>query len=1045
MSLTVGFTRRAVVLAALILVAAVPSEGRAATAAAQGGVLTITAAPGEANSVMVASEAGRMVVGDGGSVLTPGAGCTSTGDPHRLDCGVDTGVQSVVAHLGDGDDSFWAIYLRVSVFGEAGDDRLVDATEDDRLPASGWIDDLHGGAGNDRLDAADGDDVLDGGEGDDYLDGAIGESPCGTNGADLLDGGPGTDLVSYAQCYNGATGTLDGEADDGVAGERDRIVAVENLEGGYGGDHFVGDGGPNVLDGGACGASSGCPGDVLDGAGGADELVGGGLISSDPDVLDGGQGPDRLVDRFGPGDVRGGPGDDLLVAPEYSGPGSERLAGGDGADQLDLSGFSHGVTITMNGLADDAVAGNADDVSADIETLTGTRFADTLRGGDGAQRIDGGAGADAIGGGAGRDTVDYSARTAPIAATLGRDADDGAPAERDDLSADLEVVLGGAGGDRLAGAGGDEQLQGGPGDDVLDGGPGADILSGGPGRDRADYGARTQSLAVDLDGAEGDDGAAGEHDSVLADVEDLAAGSGDDELSGNDAGNRLDGGRGDDVLRGLAGVDTVDYSSRTAAVAVDLADGLAADGEIDEYDAAGDDIENIIGGSGDDLLIGSDAANRIEAGAGTDLLDGGGGADDLRGGDGYDLASYLSRTAAVVVSIDAAPASGGALDGPVGARDRVAHDVEGLLGGAGDDRLTGDAGDNLLYGGRGADHLAGGAGGDAADYSDRDEGVVVALDGRPASGSASDGAPGARDSIAVDVEAIFGGAGDDTLTGNERPNLLDGADGDDELHSADEDVDLDACGNGTDTAFVDDYDAVDDSCERVNPLADTPRPTPTPTPTLTPTPTPAPSPAPRDTTAPKLVLAVPSRQTLRQALTRGLRASASCSEACTTRAQLALRARDAKRLRLGDGRKPVVVARATARRSGPLTLRFTARARRRMAPARSVTLTLTVEATDVAGNATSERRTVKLSSRPVTATRAAAATARRLNGLRARARRPAGLLGRAAPARPSGTGMRTAATPARVCDSHRVDARDPRNPARRPPCARLPLRLAPAR
>ena len=61
------------------------------------------------------------------------------------------------------------------------------------------------------------------------------------------------------------------------------------------------------------------------------------------------------------------------------------------------------------------------------------------------------------------------------------------------------------------------------------------------------------------------------------------------------------------------------------------------------------EIDNIIGGSGDDTIIGDSAANRFEGGAGNDILDGGigddaleGGAGDnfIAGGDGFDTLSY---------------------------------------------------------------------------------------------------------------------------------------------------------------------------------------------------------------------------------------------------------------------------------------------------------------------------------------------------------------------------------------------------------------------
>lgn len=132
------------------------------------------------------------------------------------------------------------------------------------------------------------------------------------------------------------------------------------------------------------------------------------------------------------------------------------------------------------------------------------------------------------------------------------------------LAADPLTVFGTDGNDTLNGTaadeafyarGGDDKVNGGGGDDELDGGPGADVLSGGDGRDVVSY-AGTAAVTVTLDGT-ADDGAAGEGDNVLADVEDVISGDGADKLTGSAAGNTLDGSGGDDRIDGGAGVDSL--------------------------------------------------------------------------------------------------------------------------------------------------------------------------------------------------------------------------------------------------------------------------------------------------------------------------------------------------------------------------------------------------------------------------------------------------------------------------------------------------------
>jgi Ca2+-binding RTX toxin-like protein len=112
---------------------------------------------------------------------------------------------------------------------------------------------------------------------------------------------------------------------------------------------------------------------------------------------------------------------------------------------------------------------------------------------------------------------------------------------------------------------------------------------GGPGDDTVGYPNRT-GVTVDADGASGDDGQPGEHDSVGADVESLIGTVGNDRLTGNDGNGQLQGGPGDDVLHGGGGDDLVE---------------------------GGEGRDQLYGDAGDDLLFG------WEETAAADTLDGG--------------------------------------------------------------------------------------------------------------------------------------------------------------------------------------------------------------------------------------------------------------------------------------------------------------------------------------------------------------------------------------------------------------------------------------
>ena len=119
----------------------------------------------------------------------------------------------------------------------------------------------------------------------------------------------------------------------------------------------------------------------------------------------------------------------------------------------------------------------------------------------------------------------------------------------------------------------------------------------------------------------------------------LTGGSGPDILRGVTGNDIINGGLGSDQINGQSGSeDTVDYSSRAADVWV-WVDSFpdAEDGEVGELDTVKSDVENVLGGSGNDELRGDYvAANRLIGRAGNDLIYGFGGADILEGGGGND-------------------------------------------------------------------------------------------------------------------------------------------------------------------------------------------------------------------------------------------------------------------------------------------------------------------------------------------------------------------------------------------------------------------------
>jgi Ca2+-binding RTX toxin-like protein len=150
----------------------------------------------------------------------------------------------------------------------------------------------------------------------------------------------------------------------------------------------------------------------------------------------------------------------------------------------------------------------------------------------------------------------------------------------------------------------------------------------------------------------------------------------------------------------------------------------------------------IVGTPGDDVLRGTNDAERISARAGNDLVYARDGSDDIRAGIGN----------------DGVRAAGGA---------------DLAYGGRGNDLVAGGDGPDRLYGGSDSDQVNGGNGSDRA---------------------AGNKGP----------DDVRGGHGDDSLFAGWGADRVYGGFGDDELHAlaADGDVDLLQCGPGRDKAWV---------------------------------------------------------------------------------------------------------------------------------------------------------------------------------------------------------------------------------------------------
>lgn len=180
------------------------------------------------------------------------------------------------------------------------------------------------------------------------------------------------------------------------------------------------------------------------------------------------------------------------------------------------------------------------------------------------------------------------------------------------------------------------------------------VVDSGDGDDSVDV---SVNLPTTINGGNGDDDLTGPDTGALlngeagndrlaggAGSDTLLGGGGNDSLTGGDGADLIDGEGGNDTIVGLSGADTcyggsgidaLDCSQITAPLTIKL-DNAANDGIAGEKANVHSDIEAILGGGGNDLLIANSANTLLDGGLGNDTLWGGTGNDTLFGDVGND-------------------------------------------------------------------------------------------------------------------------------------------------------------------------------------------------------------------------------------------------------------------------------------------------------------------------------------------------------------------------------------------------------------------------
>ena len=560
-------------------------------------------------------------------------------------------------------------------------------------------------------------DTIYGGTKNDTIYGNIGDDTIITRaGDDIVDGGAGSDTLNYSEIDNVNNIGINANLVTGiVTGDgTDTISNIENIIGTQDKDIIIGNEKNNTLKG----ENSA---DTISGAAG-------------DDYIDGGSGNDT---------IEGGLGEDILKG----GSGNDTLSYINAINTVD----NKGVLVKLSSDSDDASKGMASGIDGndqlwDFENVIGSNYDDTIFGNSlnntilaeaGNDTLIGGLGNDYLDGGAGNDTVDYSSSSAAQSVYL----DSNIPGEPtrgeasggdgNDTLFNIENVVGSNYADTIYGNSLSNTLIGGLENDTIFAGAGDDLLRGDSGND------------------------------ILDD------GSGNDTVLGGLGHDTLSGSLGDDSLDGGDGSDYVDYSSLsnslgdTEGIKVDLTINSQQDTKKAGLDTL-KDIENIIGSSYNDTIIGTNADNVILAGNGNDTIVTNGssassGYDEIDGGSGdRDLITYENSGLTSKITVDLRNSE--VQDS--GAGKIKIKNIEDVSGAAGADLITGNDSDNILKGLAGNDTLIGNGGNDSL-YGGADNDTLYGGDGNDLlEGEAGN-------------DLLIGNAGSDTIRGGEGIDTVD--------------------------------------------------------------------------------------------------------------------------------------------------------------------------------------------------------------------------------------------------------------------------------
>lgn len=768
---------------------------------------------GSANDKLYGNALDNVLIGGPGDDLLAGGPGSET---YVFDTDVAWGMETVVEQIADPGtdvldfspttgqrinlnmgilDAFQSVNpnLQLKLVGE-GIEVVFGGALDDVIRGNGNNNILHGGPGLDLLDGKNGDDILDGGPGN-----------------DTLIGGEGTDRIDESA---NANFTLTNKTL--IRGtEEDTLDSIEiaNLTGGSGANSFT-------LTG-WTGTGS------VNGAGGIDSIIWeadanfvltdtsiemtvgatttsmtlssveratlvGGLSPntlsasgfSGRATLIGNEGNDTLIGGSGADILRGGPGNDTLTGNR----GNDILDGGAGDNSIseDLSAATWKTSFVLqNNLLfitqHDPTPFPTDDSITEVDTLIGIETASIIGSSDNDSFDVSGwtAGSLVIQAAGGNDTVKLNIPSPQDPAQHGSSAiitNSGVTFTNSESliffdSVEQAIITGTADDDTIDASAftGTAWIYGKAGNDVIIPGPGANWLEGGDGDD----------LFIFLQ-----DGQAGMDINVV--------------VGGNSDGTDN-------------GIDTLDLSAFSLDLTIDLsilgATQTAATNEL-HFHFVLPDIENIIGGAGDDILLGNDLDNTFTGGPGENFIYGAGGNNTIAETADADFTITdtditIAGVSTTLSNMQKALLTGGSSDNTIDASGFTGQTT--LIGLGGNDFLIGGSANDTLIGGFGDDILSGNAGNDLYQFNvDEPLGADFILEspGAAFGSDTLDFSPTTISGVTIDlsltaeqlvhptnltltisdansIERLTGTANSDLLIGNSADNIFVGGFGDD--------------------------------------------------------------------------------------------------------------------------------------------------------------------------------------------------------------------------------------------------------------------------